>query len=382
MASTTTSKKTFFDLPRELRDFIYDLTLVPEEPIELAPLSFGLPRFERSRKDQRLKPTHYEDSPTSYGTELRLGHFVGVSWHVHRYKTEIRPALKLFRVSRQVSEEARDVYYGQEFRFPSSYGWHILYEWLLVIGEANRLRLRYITVCHPAIPAMPACGKTFARGCDAVAQNDLLLSPVPNNFPLPAYREGSKRTRAKKGQQAFKQWMASTDPTATLLELHELRVLRFTLFNPHWRDDLTFEAITEHPIHKAEFSVLLKVWLAIVNLRSHRGGRDNEIMLRPRFGRAGDADSVRMRDAEADDRVEKAGAMFIAIQMQGWSMEVAKYDNHFTWPVEEKDRCVNGKICEHLRDGLRGHDRRSEEFRQAVLMECAENTNDVAALGS
>jgi hypothetical protein len=228
----------------------------------------------------------------------------------------------------QDGEEARHVYYSQEFRFSSTYGWHILYEWLQVIGEANRPRLRHLTIEHPAIPGM--LETTWTRSCDEIAQNDLLLLPVPNNFPVTTYRESGKKSRAKKRQELFREWMSTTDPVDLILELHELRVLRFTFFNPHQHEDLSFAETTQHPIHATDFSRLSKAQLVVANLRSHLGGRGNEIVLKPKFDRGRNPPFVGYMDPDAaDELLDKAGAMFIAVKRQGWMVEEAIARNQF-----------------------------------------------------
>ena len=82
MASTNDGKRNFLDLLPELRNMIYDLALISNEPIELAPISFGLFSFEERHDDKALEPHgYYGPRPGSPGPH---GYFLGSSWHTTR----------------------------------------------------------------------------------------------------------------------------------------------------------------------------------------------------------------------------------------------------------------------------------------------------------
>ncbi|KAK5746931.1 hypothetical protein LTR17_000562 [Elasticomyces elasticus] len=98
----------FFDLPREIRDVIYELALVQHPPVEL----------------------------------------VGLQWYSERYQEQIAPAAQLLRTSKQICEEATPIWYGQPFRFSNQSGWIVLGQWLDRIGAKNCALLKDITVCH------------------------------------------------------------------------------------------------------------------------------------------------------------------------------------------------------------------------------------------
>src|SRR5947208_1698224 len=72
----------FFDLPRELRDIIYEFALVPKLPIEFA----GLVPFQWDG---------------DFWTELDDR---GQGWYIERYQCEIARSLQLLRTSKRFCE--------------------------------------------------------------------------------------------------------------------------------------------------------------------------------------------------------------------------------------------------------------------------------------
>jgi hypothetical protein len=185
MGSSKDSKLTFLGLLLELRNMICDFALIPNEPIELAPICFGTFDFGDHHDKKALMPHSYfgprPDQPGQHG------YFLGASWHSHGYNTEIRPSLMLLRVCKKVNEEAACVFYGQEFRFTSTYGWYLLHDWLKLIRPSNRARLRHLTVAHPAISRLyerQQASYRYERYTNT-AEANLALSPLPNNHQLP-----------------------------------------------------------------------------------------------------------------------------------------------------------------------------------------------------
>jgi hypothetical protein len=164
---------------------IYELALIPSEPIELAPICFGTFDFEDCHDDQALVALGYygpePDQPGSHGYSL------GATWHLHRYNTEIRPSLMLLRVSKDVNAEAACIFYGQEFRFTSTYSWYMLHDWLRLIGPFNRARLRHLTVAHPGASGLFERHKANSEleHYTGAAKTNFALSPIPNDHPLP-----------------------------------------------------------------------------------------------------------------------------------------------------------------------------------------------------
>lgn len=72
---------------------------------------------------------------------------------MHQYKLwqhEIRPALRLLRVSKQINVEAAGIFYGEnEFRFTARCGHDVLLAFCKTIGKANTLRIAKITEHAP-----------------------------------------------------------------------------------------------------------------------------------------------------------------------------------------------------------------------------------------
>lgn len=120
---------SFLELPRELRDNIYEKVLVFAEPIELAP--FG-GEFEQWQHGISERPNVYQYR------------------HAHRFRNEICPCLRLFRVCKQIYMEACGVYYSENaFRFSNRMGWDAMVRFLALIGTHNSSLLRDVTVVDP-----------------------------------------------------------------------------------------------------------------------------------------------------------------------------------------------------------------------------------------
>ncbi|KAK5683586.1 hypothetical protein LTS10_005119 [Elasticomyces elasticus] len=124
----------FFDLPRELRDVIYELALVVRGPsIEMAGLVPG------------QLHDHFWDGLEDWGQY----------WYPTRYQLQIMPVAQLLRTNKQICEEATPIWYAQPFRFTNQAGWIVLSHWLDRIGAKNRELLKDITVCHPSAGITP-----------------------------------------------------------------------------------------------------------------------------------------------------------------------------------------------------------------------------------
>ena len=353
MASSSDSKPNFLDLPPELRNIVYDFALVPDEPIELAPICFGTFDFEERHEHKALAPHgYYGPRPDQPGPH---GYFLGGSWHLHRYNTKIRPSLMLLRVCKEVNEESASVFYGQQFRFTSTYGWYILHDWLKLIGSSNRAHVRHISVAHPGVSRLferHERNAVYERYTD-IAGINLALSPVPDNHPLTVRRISLEPDEEEEQQAKLDEWMFKTrrkDTLGEILKLNELRSLRLVLFNSEWRQDyLYLTDFVGHPIHKADFSGLAKVQLSIVNLRSCHEGLNNELKLIDNFYNT--SKSLEAAYETSHIRAE-AKEFFTTVTEQGWKIEEAVYDNHFTWPAPETEKCNNSAICRFLRDSL------------------------------
>lgn len=319
---------TFFDLPREIRDIIYKLALVPEQAIELAPFAF---------------PNHPDFDGCFTPPQRPWGGFSGAEWHIERYKTVIQPSLTLLRASKAINHEAGPVYYGQEFRFSSNYGWHILHRWLRLIGPKNRPLVRHLTASHPGITAMVDSDVRYGMTYDAEA--DLKLSPVKTTFP--SYDPHTDLT-GKKNLQVYhknlRRWVKKANPTKALLSLTDLRTLRFTLFAKTYG-----VPVNSFFPHDAAFTIdwakLPNLRISVVNLVSHYGGMSREITLDAAYAtNPYPLDKYYVHDAGDDSRAA-ARNYFDSVKEQGWTLEEAFYDNHYSYPVLTGQYCTNKDIC-------------------------------------
>lgn len=111
------------DLPGEIRNRIYRLHLLVDEPIEL------LARTSRTNSKGADKA---ERQARERFTKIRTSR------------------LKFLRLSKTVNKEASDIFYGEnEFRFTGQNGWTWLRGFMHVIGDLNTARLRVLTVHVP-----------------------------------------------------------------------------------------------------------------------------------------------------------------------------------------------------------------------------------------
>lgn len=69
---------------------------------------------------------------------------------------------------------------------------------------------------------------------------------------------------------------------------------------------------------------------------------------------------------ETSDIRPEARAFFTAVTGQGWKVEEASYDNHFTWPAAEVEIRNNSKICRFLREDLSNFVGKSTKAYQEV----------------
>ncbi|KAK5745798.1 hypothetical protein LTR17_001300 [Elasticomyces elasticus] len=153
----------FFDLPRELRDVVYELSLVQHPPIELAGLVPGLSHYSFWHEDEACS-----------------------QWYSERYQEQIAPAAQLLRTSKQICEEATPIWYGQPFRFSNQSGWIILGQWLDRIGSRSCALLKDITVCHPFSSSEPPYPGGNGPDLEAtlLAPFGLEATPTPNTWSV------------------------------------------------------------------------------------------------------------------------------------------------------------------------------------------------------
>jgi hypothetical protein len=111
------------DLPGEIRNRIYRLHLLVDEPIELLnKSSYGT--YRSARKADECAQRRFEKIRTSQ--------------------------LKFLRLNKTVNKEASDFFYGEnEFRFTAQEGWSYLRGFIHAIGDHNTARLRILTIHVP-----------------------------------------------------------------------------------------------------------------------------------------------------------------------------------------------------------------------------------------
>lgn len=216
----------------------------------------------------------------------------------------------------------------------------MLSEWMQLIGPFNRERLRHITVSHPALATERK--RRLRKGDTDDAGIDIILSPVPTAFPwqtcprniVARFFSGEYRAWELK----MKEWLAKTNPMKALLELKDLRTLRFAIYNHTMYGSVYNLDLLQNDIHDAGFSRHEKLQLSVINLLSHFGGVTGEVSINPVRIKIDHSlrshDHVYVDTSPAEVTI-KATEFFQTVQQQGWRVEEARYDNHFTWPVQE-----------------------------------------------
>ena len=330
------SKKlaTFLDLPAELRNTIYHHALVPQTPIELAP----------------MLSSDFDSNPSNYcllHPQAKFHYFNGEMWHRERYTKVIQPSLALLRVCRQIHQEGSGVYYGQEFRFTNSLGWHILYHWLMLIGRRNNRLVTNITVSHPGITGSTA--GDICLGDIRFVRWELKVSPVKTNFLGLDGRMWPKR------RQKLRRWVKKSDPTLTLISMTELRHFRLVLLPPGKYDHtLNFASCQAHPINKETFPRSPNIQLSYLNLVRNAEAvqtgsyTDNELRIDVAYAINPCPWNRWHLHERGDDHREEARQFFDWVKQSRWKLEELHYDNHYTYPVPELGRCNNEEVCQFI----------------------------------
>lgn len=115
---------TFFDLPAEIRNGIYEIMLCPDDGyFELSAMTTAEgPTREPARDHQFTKYKKYASN------------------------------LGILRLNKQINREAAPIFYGNnEFRFTCQRGWFVLDSWLRTIGSATQGLVRKLAVHVPWI---------------------------------------------------------------------------------------------------------------------------------------------------------------------------------------------------------------------------------------
>ena len=211
-----TGPTCFLDLPRELRDVIYNIALVRLFPVEVT-RDHGPVYRRRYQYDDDYEDNSYEDKTFPENLSLQ-------------------------RVSKQISIEASEIFYGQEWRFTGSLGWNILEVWLTAPGMQNRQSIKFITVSHPGVRRLNLGeGKREIR-----ALSGKLAEYWSSAFKKPPY--------------------CTIDPTDTLLLMKNLRHLRFLV----WKGDRKVEygRLRDHEVNDIHWLAFPSMKKSILNMVS------------------------------------------------------------------------------------------------------------------
>jgi hypothetical protein len=111
------------DLPFELRQIIFEFMLIAEERIEYTPHALDKEELGRLRWDA-----------------------------VRAYRRSTSKAIGLLKVSRATREQTGPIFYGQEFGFSITFGWTMLYRFLLTMGRWKIRHLRNLALHIPFEP--------------------------------------------------------------------------------------------------------------------------------------------------------------------------------------------------------------------------------------
>lgn len=315
---STPSSPTFrlFDLPRELRDKIYELVLVPRFPIEFAPSAL--------RPEPEGHEGFWEDP-----------HDSGEKHWKHHYYADVQPRLKLLLANRQINDEATPIYYGQEFRFTSQAGWVTLYCWLKLIGERNGRLVKNITVCHPAWGTTP-------RLCYDL---NMKLPFTRMSAPRALVSLLSKDTYTPPLPGAMEILSSMPNPQNVRLVTHA-----------RWED-----LSVDHPIlsigvdggpkvtviNLVAYNLTLRLATGHLSIRDPVTAAD-EIINRNRDGVFDDCVALGPEDLPVILRNLKRNLELL--EARGIDITEELYDQHRHWPVQVDEDCVNKDLCDYMRN--------------------------------
>ncbi|KAI7551887.1 hypothetical protein KC331_g2259 [Hortaea werneckii] len=232
----------FFDLPREIRDCIYELVLIPEFPIDFAPLS-RYQSYERFWNES----TPYEDTH---------------GWHVVHYP-KVKAALMLLRANKQINSEATPIFYGQPFRFSNHSGWLALYHWMESIGTDKWDMIKDITICHPSFMSFPKDVSQTIVSCGGFAFS-LGMRPLYKGYDelLRDYLEGRSDEKPLGYHEDGNCCGPKIDPVEMISDLPSLRHLRLILTCTRRKDlwcNVDLKTPGTHPILDVNTPAGLKI---------------------------------------------------------------------------------------------------------------------------
>ncbi|KAK3111730.1 hypothetical protein LTR53_012712 [Teratosphaeriaceae sp. CCFEE 6253] len=299
----------FFNLPRELRDIIYSLALIPEVPIEFAGLA----------------PSQAHEE--FWGEVEDYGQW----WYEQRYKLEIAPSLQLLRSSKQVCEEATPIYYGQPFRFTNQAGWITLNNWLRRIGSRKSGLLRHITIYHPALSTYPTC-RYDAYTC---AHGDLLerfgLKP---SWPCDSEAETHEGIVELVGKPP--------DPAKILTAMPGLRSLHLVL-QACVSDDVWEMPIASDPIYTSMASTCPNTRVLLIHLSHYRPEGRHALFEIAASDLGPDPEPAVMNPREVAIRRTLGELRKIGIEVVE-----QHYDQHRNYPVRADEPCKSPGMCEYM----------------------------------
>ncbi|KAK3711192.1 hypothetical protein LTR37_009785 [Vermiconidia calcicola] len=315
--SALRKQTTFFGMPAEIRNAIYHMVLVPQYPIELAPVSIP---------DQ-----------TASGT------FTAETYHRERYIKQVQPSLALLRTSRQVNREASPIYYGQEFRFTNAQGWHILGHWLRAIGHNNSQLVPHLLVGHPRTPNRNLYERHGLPSPPRQAVKDIMLSPVNTGLPELSYDRSCDDEQLSSN---ICTWIKISDPTLILLGMRDLCTLKLALFAALGAHKFDEGGLSSHPINKLDFSASTDLVNSVVNIVSAFSDRSQDMTLDNAYAQ----DPPPLHGVfvmEVDRYRQSARSFFNNARERGWQVEEVMFDNHYTYPVVASSECNNESICQY-----------------------------------
>ncbi|KAI7552890.1 hypothetical protein KC331_g1589 [Hortaea werneckii] len=329
----------FFDLPREIRDCIYELVLIPEFPIDFAPLVRGQSYESFWKKSTPCEETH--------------------GWHFDHYR-KVKAALMLLRANKQINSEATPIYYGQPFRFSNQSGWLALYHWMEPIGRDKWDMIKDITICHPSFMSFPKYKRQIDDSYGGFALS-LGMRPLYEDYDelRRDYLEGRSEINPFTYHEDGDCCGPEIDPVVMISDLPSLRHLRLILTCTR-RDDLWWNVDLEtpgtHPILDVETPAGLSIQaISLMPYYSYRPSRiiDN---VAEEFGTITNyPPGSRLQQVVGFDYPVWPDEA-IAIQqayadMRDNNVELVGmyYDTHCHFPAFPNKECANKGLCNYLR---------------------------------
>ena len=318
----TIRKPPLLRLPRELRDIIYKHVLVTTTPLELAPF-----------KD------------CVYSTRRSSGQWIeSDQFHSSKWRNKNCKLTLFLRTCRQIYQEASPIYYAQPFRFSDEAGWIVLYYWLKAIGPRNRILVKDITVCHPAMATTGTCLEDHVRSRSIpIRLWDIFRGYVAEKW----FGERDSLTQDLEIEKRWPGWAVIPHTAFMLSEMTGLRTLRLLIKRKYMYERYerarNFPSLMAHPIHTLLKHNLPRTRLTVVNLLRAYFPRDGEFdeqySLENTFDTALDVHLTTNQDGRA---------FFNHIQNIGWEVTEMRYDINEHYPVASDVVCGNMEICEYL----------------------------------